>query len=61
MLPAAFPKEALLRAWTAAAPEGVVSELSGVVEGADHAWDGEEGRKEGVRRVVEFLAGLGGG
>jgi hypothetical protein len=58
MVPPTVDKGALLRRWIDAAPESVVSDLSGLNPGADHALSGEVARKWFVERVIKFLGNL---
>ena len=58
MMPPAFPKSALLRRWFRASPAGLVSELSGVVPGADHALSAVDSQRWFAERVVLFLRSL---
>ena len=50
--------EGLLRTWMQACGEGIASEESGLIPGANHRVDGEEGQKWMTERVVRFLKGL---
>lgn len=58
MVPPAVDKDGLLRRWIRAAPEGIVSGLSGLVPGADHALSESGPQKWFVERVVDFLRKL---
>ncbi|KAK1835107.1 hypothetical protein QBC39DRAFT_419613 [Podospora conica] len=48
----------MLGRWRAACGEGIASELSGLIPGANHRVDGEEGQKWLSERVVRFLKEL---
>jgi len=58
MVPPAVDKDGLLRRWIRVAPEGIVSGLSGLVPGADHALSESGPQKWFVERVVDFLRKL---
>ncbi|KAK0669085.1 hypothetical protein QBC41DRAFT_250684 [Cercophora samala] len=58
MVPGLVDKQLLLDKWTAAAPRGVVSELSGLIPGADHVVSSPEARKWLSERVARFLTGI---
>lgn len=58
MVPPSVNKEGLLKRWIGAAPEGIVSDLSGVNPGADHGLSEEGMQKWFVERVIRFLETL---
>lgn len=58
MVPLGVDKQELLDRWTRAAPEGGVSELSGLIPGADHGLSEDGMQRWSVDRVVEFLEEL---
>jgi hypothetical protein len=58
MVPGSVEKEMLLRRWTSAAKEGVVSSFSGVNPGADHELSEVHMQEWFVERVVHFLGKL---
>jgi hypothetical protein len=58
MVPGSVDKEMLLRRWTSAAKEGVVSSFSGVNPGADHELSEGHMQEWFVERVVHFLGKL---
>lgn len=60
MVPRGVDKEGLLERWVRASGGNVVSALSEVVEGADHALSGEGMRTVFAERVMRFLGGLEG-
>lgn len=58
MVPPNIDKEGLLKRWSGAAKEDVVSGLSGVIPGADHALSEEMAVIRFLDRVMRFLKGL---
>jgi hypothetical protein len=60
MVPTTVDREGLLRRWIAAAPEGMVSGLSGMNPGADHGLSEEGAQKWFAERVMKFLQSLAG-
>lgn len=55
MVPPTVDKEALLKRWTSAVPEGRVSGLSGVNPAGNHTLSDVEAQEWFVDRVVKFL------
>ncbi|KAK0732472.1 hypothetical protein B0T21DRAFT_334657 [Apiosordaria backusii] len=58
MVPALVDRQALLERWVAAAPKGIVSELSGFVPDADHVVSSPDAQKWLAERVVKFLEAI---
>jgi hypothetical protein len=55
MVPPKVDRKGLLGRWCAACREGVASDLSGLIPGADHAVSNPEAQKWVAERVGEFL------
>jgi pimeloyl-ACP methyl ester carboxylesterase len=55
MVPQTIEKRVLLQRWTHAAPGGMVSDLSGLNPGADHALSEDGPQRWFVERVVDFV------
>jgi alpha-beta hydrolase superfamily lysophospholipase len=57
-VPKGVDVEGLLRTWMTACGEGIASEEIGVIPGANHRVDEEEGQKWMAERVIRFLKWL---
>jgi hypothetical protein len=55
MVPQTIDKWDLLQRWTHAAPDGMVSDLSGLNPGADHALSEDRSQRWFVERVIDFV------
>jgi len=58
-VPELIDVEVMVERWKRFCPEGIASELSGLIPGANHRVEGaEEGERWLVDRVVKFLEGI---
>jgi hypothetical protein len=58
MVPSTVDRQALLDRWMAACKDGVASDLSGFIPGADHSVTGVEAQEWVAERVRAFLGRL---